>query len=139
MCKQCALGERTCIQCRTHLEVGEVPRLQPAAVRARQLAKGRAPYSGVTALDPDVYDPDVIDDEWELPSAASTRIKPSSDGQAAPAGGASRSLYKDDERSAASRCGDRRDSRDVRPANEFVLHEPRADSGEIKKSRVEKP
>jgi len=69
MCKQCALGERTCIQCRTHLEVGEVPRLQPAAVRARQLAKGRAPYSGVTALDPDV-----IDDEWELPKGETPEL-----------------------------------------------------------------
>ena len=44
---------------------------------------------------------DLNDDEWELPSAA-TR-KPSSDGQAAPAGGASSSLYKDDERSAVCR------------------------------------
>ena len=74
MCKQCALGERTCIQCRTHLEVGEVPRLQPAAVRARQLAKGRALYSGVTTLDPDVYDPDVIDDEWELPNGETPEL-----------------------------------------------------------------
>ena len=48
---------------------------------------------------------DLNDDEWELPSAA-TR-KPSSDGHAAPAGGASSlassSLYKDDERSAVCR------------------------------------
>ena len=69
-----AIEQRTCIQCRTHLEVGEVPRLQPAAVRARQLAKGRALYSGVTTLDPDVYDPDVIDDEWELPNGETPEL-----------------------------------------------------------------
>ena len=34
--------------------------------------EGRA--SGVTTLDPDVYDPDVIDDEWELPNGETPEL-----------------------------------------------------------------
>ena len=96
--------------------------MRPQRVRSREEEHDEL-HESEDGDEDDNEDADLNDDEWELPSAASTRIKPSSDGQAAPAGGASRSLYKDDERSAASRCGDRRDSRDVRPANEFVLHD----------------
>lgn len=126
-----------CKQLPKHVEQGSMRiRMRPQRVRSREEEHDEL-HESEDGDEDDNEDADLNDDEWELPSAA-TR-KPSSDGQAAPAGGASRSLYKDDERSAASRCGDRRDSRDVRPANEFVLHEPRADSGEIRKSRVEKP
>jgi len=71
LCKQCALGERVCIQIRNHLELGQPPHLQPASVRARALAKERVPFlerGTIRDLDPDVHDPDVVDDEWELPA-----------------------------------------------------------------------
>ena len=73
LCKQCALGERVCIQIRNHLELGQPPHLQPASARARAKGKGGAgplPFverGTIAELDPDVHDPDVVDDEWELP------------------------------------------------------------------------